>query len=56
MANLPPEKLAIILGIFMLVASLLAPLIVVRAPKKVVFIACGSLASLSLATGAKMST
>ena len=53
MTHLPPEKLAIILGVFMLAASLLAPLIFVKAPKKMIFIISGSLASLSLATGAK---
>ena len=53
MTHLQPEKLAIILGVFKLAASLLPPFIFFKAPKKIIFIVSGSLASLSFATGAK---
>lgn len=55
MTQLPPEVVAIILAVFQLAASIMVPLIFIKAPKKIIFIVCGSLASLSLATGTKMS-
>ena len=48
---LSPQEGAIALGTFKLVGSLVAPLVVIKVPKKTVFIMSGAIASLSLATG-----
>ena len=46
-----PEEGAIALGTFKLAASFVAPLVVIKVPKKIVFVMSGAIASLSLATG-----
>ena len=47
--DIPPQKQAIILGAFILLASLTAPFIVMKVPKKMVFIISGSISFLSQA-------
>ena len=47
--DIPPQKQAIILGASILSASLTAPFILMKVPKKMVFIVSGSIASLSQA-------
>ena len=48
---LSPHDAAIALGTFKLAASFAAPLVVMRVPKKTVFMIAGAIASASLATG-----
>ena len=47
--DIPPQKQAIFLGASMLSASLTAPFIIMKVPKKMLFIVSGSIASLSQA-------
>ena len=48
---LSPHDAAIALGTFKLAASFAAPLVVVRVPKKTVFMIAGAIASVSFTTG-----